>query len=297
MSELFGWDLVVSASRMALPLLFAALGGLLSERSGVVNIALEAKMLFGAFAGAAVAAATGSAWLGWTAGFAAGAMTGALYSALVLEGRSDQIVAGTALNVLAIGLIPFLSKIFFDSTGSTPSLPLSARFSWQPFAWAAFALIAVIILIHRTRAGLWITFAGENPLALKSVGISVSRLRRLALIAGGGLAGWGGATLSLALASSYSPLMTSGRGFIALAALIAGRWAPVPTALACFGFGVIDAAQIRLQGVSIGDFQVPVQFIQIFPYLLTLALLAGFVGASRAPKALGKGLEGEEPSL
>lgn len=296
MSELLGWDLLISASRMALPLVFAALGGLLCERSGVVNIALEAQMLFGAFAAAAVAALTGSVWLGWTAGFAAGALTGALYSALVLEGRSDQIVAGTSLNVLAIGFIPFLSKILFDSTGSTPSLAASARFSWEPFAWAAFAILTVTALIHRTRAGLWLTFAGENPLALKSVGVSVFRLRRVSLVAGGALAGWGGATLSLALASSYSPLMTSGRGFIALAALIAGRWAPIPTVLACLGFGLVDSAQIRLQGASIGEFQVPVQFIQIFPYLLTLALLAGFVGASRAPKALGKGLEGEEPS-
>lgn len=294
MSDLFGWDLLVSALRMSLPLMFAAFGGLLSERSGVVNIALEGKMLFGAFAGASVAALTGSAAWGWSAAFIAGALAGLLYSALVIEGKSDQIVAGTALNIMAIGFIPFLSKVLFNSTGSTTTLPLEARFTWQPFAWAAATIAVVILVIHRTRAGLWISFAGENPMALKSVGVSVRSLRRWCLLLGGGIAGWGGATLSMALASSYSPLMTSGRGFIALAALIAGRWAPIPTIFTCFGFGLVDSLQIRLQGVHIGAYQVPVQFVQIFPYLLTLALLAGFVGSSRPPKALGKGLDGED---
>lgn len=287
-------DLLWATLRLASPLIFAAMGGLLSERSGVVNIALEGFMLAGAFAGAAVAHFTGDPLMGWMAGFAAGALYSTIYAWSVIEREADQIVAGTAFNLFAMGFIPFLGKTLFNSTGSTPSLPLEARWSWQPLVWAAFTVAAVALLIRRTRAGLWILFAGEHPKALLSAGVSVRGIRWSAVVLGGGLAGWGGATLSLALASSYSPMMTAGRGFIALAALISGKWRPVPALVACLFFGLADAAQIRLQGLEIFGSKIPVQFIQILPYVVTLVVLAGFIGSSRAPKALGKGLDGGE---
>lgn len=287
-------DLLWSTLRLAGPLIFAAMGGLLSERSGVVNIALEGFMLFGAFAGAVVAHFTGDPLLGWIAGFGAGALFSAAYAWSTVDQRADQIVAGTAFNLFAIGFIPFLGKVMFNSTGSTPSLPLEARWSWQPLVWAAFTVAAVALFLRRTRAGLWLLFAGEHPKALLSSGVSVRGVRWGAVMIGGGLAGWGGATLSLSLASSYSPMMTAGRGFIALAALISGKWRPLPTLVACLFFAAADAMQIRLQGVELFGMKVPVQFIQILPYIVTLIVLAGFIGSSRAPKALGKGLDGGE---
>jgi simple sugar transport system permease protein len=287
-------DLLFATLRLATPLIFAALGGLLSERSGVVNIALEGFILFGAFAAATATHFSGSPGLGWMTAFAAGALMAALYAFAVIEGRSDQIVAGTAFNLFAIGFIPFLSKVIFDGTGSTPSLPIDARLSYEPLAIALLTVVAVVFLFKKTRAGLWISFAGEHPKALSSAGVSVRKVRWAALIVGGGLAGWGGATLSLALASSYSPLMSSGRGFIALAALIFGKWKPLPTVIACLFFGFADALQIRLQGVRIWGTDVPVEFIQILPYVLTLIVLAGLIGRSQAPRGLGKDLDGRD---
>lgn len=287
-------DLVLTLMRLSCPLLFAALGGLLCERSGVINIALEGFMLVGAFAAASVAYYTGQPWLGWLAGFAAGSLLATLYALAVIEAKADQIVAGTAINILAVGLLPFLGKIFFNSTGSTPALEVSQRFSWEPLGIAIFVGVTVDGLIRWTRLGLWISFAGEHPKALATAGVSVRKIRWLTVPLSGGLAGWGGATLSLALSSSYSPLMTAGRGFIALAALITGKWRPLPTIAACFAFALMDLMQIRLQGLDAGGLHVPVQFIQILPYLLTLVALGGFLGLSRAPKAVGKDIDGSE---
>lgn len=287
-------DLIFATLRLACPLVFAALGGLLSERSGVINIALESFMLVGAFAAASVAHFTGDPWMGWMAGFVAGSFFSVLYAMSVIEAKADQIVAGTAFNLFAIGFIPFLSKILFNSTGSTPSLPVEARFEFAPMIFALLAIVAVIAVLRWTRAGLWLFFAGEHPAALTASGVSVRALRWVSVTLGGGLAGWGGATLSLALASSYSPLMTAGRGFIALAALISGKWKPLPTLGACLVFAFADALQIRWQGIEFMGRKIPVQFIQILPYVLTLVVLAGFIGVSRAPKALGKDLDGRE---
>lgn len=294
MNDIFSFEILAAALRLSAPLIFAAMGGLLSERSGVINIALEGFMLSGAFAAATVAFLTGSAWAGWGAGFLAGAGFAALYALSVIESRADQIVAGTAFNLFAIGFIPFLGKIVFDSTGSTPALAIESRFTIEPMIFAALSVGALVLLFRRTRAGLWVAFAGERPEALLSSGVSVRKIRWAAVVIGGGLAGWGGASLSLALASSYSPLMTAGRGFIALAALISGKWRPLPAVAACFIFALTDAMQIRWQGARILDFKVPVQFIQILPYVLTLIVLAGFIGTSRAPKALGKDLDGKD---
>jgi simple sugar transport system permease protein len=280
--------LLESTLRVSTPLIFAALGGMVSERSGVINIALEGMMLVGAFAAGSVAAAAHSPWAGAGAAAVAGMMLAALYGLFVITWRSDQIVAGTAVNLLAAGLTPFLTKILYGSTTSTPSLPLELRFHSAPL-WLAFALVGVAWAWMRyLPAGLWVRFAGEHPQALAAAGIRVNLTRWAAVLTSGALAGLGGASLSIFLASSFSRNMTAGRGFMAIAALIFGKWRPVPAAAACLLFGFADAVQIRLQGIVLwGTEPVPVQFIQILPYAITIAVLAGFVGRSRAPRALG----------
>jgi simple sugar transport system permease protein len=280
--------LLASALRVATPLLFAALGGLLSERSGVINIALEGMMLVGAFAAAAIANATQSPWLGAAAGMGAGCALAAFYALFVIRLRADQIVAGTAVNMLAAGVTPFLSKLLYGSTTGGPALPIDARFHSAPMFVGWALALAVWAWMRFTPSGLWVRFAGENPAALDSAGVRVNLVRWLAVLAGGCLAGLGGASLSIYLASSFSRNMTAGRGFMALAALIFGKWKPLPAAAACLLFGLADAAQIRLQGVVLwGTEPVPVQFIQILPYVVTILVLAGVVGQSRAPRALG----------
>jgi len=284
-------SLGLAGLRMATPMIFASMGGFVSERSGVVNIALEGFMLTGAFAAAVIAYHTHSAWLGWGGALLAGAAVGALYGFFVITLKADQIVTGTAINILTAGVMPFLTKILFNSTGSTPGLPLADRFSFEPLIMA-FILVAVLTYWYtQTHSGLWLQFAGEHPGALLAAGVSVRKVRWVSVIASGGLAALGGASLSTFLASSYSPMMTGGRGFMALAALIFGRWKPLPTLGACVFFGLTDALQIRLQGVHLGTMEVPVQFIQILPYVVTIIALAGFFGKSQAPRFLGKALE------
>lgn len=288
--QLWIFPMAGATLRVSTPLLFAALGGLLSEKAGVINIALEGFMLTGAFAGAVTALAFHSPWLGFLGGALAAALFAALYALFVIEFKSDQIVAGTAMNILAMGIPPFITKILYDVTGSTPSLPIDERFQSEPVIIAWLVLVVLAAILHFTPLGLWVLFAGENPEALRSAGISPRRVRWASVLSSGALAGLGGATLSLAMASSYSRNMTAGRGFMALAALIFGKWKPVPTFFACLFFGLTDALQIRLQGVEWNGGLIPVQFIQIFPYVVTIIVLAGFVGRARPPKHLGQPL-------
>lgn len=290
MSEWFSdfGQMFAATLRVSTPLLFATLGGLLCERAGVVNIALEGLMLFGAFVGAAVAYATHSPWLGLLAAVGVGIWISALYGFMVIPMRANQVVTGMALNMLAAGATPFLSKIFFGSSGATPSLPIESRFQSE-LIWIVWGLVFFFTYwIHCTPSGCWLRFAGEKPEALDSAGISVNQVRWISVILGGVLASLGGVSLSVYLASSFVREMTAGRGFMALAALIFGKWKPLPAAIACLLFGFTDAVQIRLQGVVLwGREPVPVQFIQILPYLATMMVLAGWVGQSRAPAALG----------
>lgn len=281
---------VFATLRLATPLVFASMGGLMSERSGVVNLALEGFMLLGAFTGAVVGLYFESAWAGWFAAGAVGLVIGAMYSFFVISLKADQIITGMAFNLLVMGLIPFLTKIFFNSTGSTPSLLVGDRFTFEP-TLMAFTLVALIAWwLYKTRSGLWVLFAGEHPEALAASGVSPVKVRWAAVTLSGFIAAWGGASLSLFLASSYSPMMTSGRGYMALAALIFGKWKPVPALIACLFFAFVDALQMRLQGLHIGEVEIPVQFIQILPYVVTVVALAGFIGKSQAPKALGQEL-------
>jgi len=280
--------------RLSTPLIFASLGGFLSERSGVVQIGLEGLMLVGAFVGAVAAHQSSSSWIGWSAAFAAGVFVAAAYAFFVIELEADQIVAGTALNLTMAGFIPFISKIIFNSTGSTPAIEIGHRFFWEPVAVALLSAFLIQIWFSKTNSGLWVRFAGDKPLALESSGVSARKIRWLCSLGCGGLAAWGGASLSLFLASSYSPMMTSGRGFIALAALIFGRWRPWSVFLACLLFGAAETFQIRWQGQKIADFSVPVELIQILPYIFTLVALAGFVGKTPAPSAAGRPLSQEK---
>lgn len=280
--------LLMSALRLATPMAYASLGGALSERSGVVALGLEGFMLIGAFAAAAIAYYTGSPWLAWCAAFLAGGAFAAIYAWFVVYWRADQIVAGMAMNLLAFGSIPFLLKILFDSTGSSPSLPIEARFQWFPILFLPLLLAFVMYLFYKTPIGLRISVAGEHPHALESAGVRVLPLRFWSVVASGALAGLGGACLSLFLSSAFTRNMSSGRGFMALAALIFGKWHPLPAVLACLFFGLADAIQIRLQGIDLG---IPAQWIQALPYIVTIIVLAGFVGRARAPKMIGRPFE------
>ena len=249
--------LAASTFRVSAPLIFAALGGFFAERSGVIDISLEGKMLVGAFVGAVVAHTTGSAWLGACAAGFAGLLVGAFYGLFAITWRANQIVAGTAINMLAAGVPPFVLNILYGTPGSSPALKVEERFGDFPI-WAAWVAVAcVFVWLKKARSGRWVLFAGEHAEALATAGISVIKTRWYSLLVGGFLTGLGGATLSLYLSSSYSRNMTAGRGFMALAALILGKWRPVPAALACLLFGFADAVQVQLQGVSLWN-QVPI---------------------------------------
>lgn len=280
--------LLASTLRVSLPLIFAALGGMFSERSGVINIALEGMMLIGAFTSAVFALSFHSPWVGALAGGAAGVLTAALYAFFVIKLKANQIVTGVAINMLAMGIPPFFLKVLYGSTASSPSIPLQERFHSAPLWMGALVVLISWFWMQKTTSGLWIQFAGEHPEALEAAGIRVNRWRFFSVLISGLLAGLGGTTLSIYLSSAYSGQMTAGRGFMALAALILGKWQPIPTTLACLLFGFFDAFQIQLQG-SLSDqiSFIPVQFIQILPYVLTILVLAGVVGRSRAPKSLG----------
>lgn len=293
MSDFFSSDLIwisilFATLRMSTPLIFAAMGGLISERSGVINIALEGFMLVGAWVGAVAALKFGNAWIGWIMAGCAGAVIAAVYGIFAIELKADQIVAGTAINLLVIGVNPFITKVFFNSTGSTPPLALESRFSFEPTMMAFVVGLILHFWLTQIRSGLWLSFAGEHPSALTTAGISVRKVRWSAVLISGVLAAWGGSSLSLYLSSSYSPMMSGGRGFMALAALIFGKWKPIPALLACLFFGLTDAIQIRLQGVPFFGFEIPVQFVQVLPYVVTIVALAGFIGQSRPPKSLGR---------
>lgn len=281
-------SILLSTFRVSTPLIFTGMGGMMSERAGVINIALEGFMLVGAFAGASAALYTGSPWIAALVGAAAGMVFAAIYGFFVIEMKADQIVAGTAMNLLAFGLTPLLTKVLFESSGVTPALNIEQRFGNEPM----FVAIGLVLILHfwqkHSRIGLWWKFAGEHPEALSTAGVRVKPVRWFAVVMSGAFAAMGGVALSVFLSSSFSRGMTAGRGFMALAAVIFGSWKPIPTMFACLFFGLTDALQIRLQGVVLfGSEPVPVQFIQIFPYVVTVLVLAGFMGKSRPPKSLG----------
>jgi ABC-type uncharacterized transport system permease subunit len=299
MKDIFTWSIVASTIRLATPLVLAALGGLFSERSGVINIALEGKMLAGAFAAAAMAYAAdvqfgmgaASPWIGLLAGMLAGLFIAAIYATVCIKFKADQVVSGAAINILMLGIPGFLSGALFLSSGSTPQLPKDHLLPQNPaiIAIAIGVLVFVIwYVLYKTPFGLRLRSVGEKPEAADAAGVSVARLRYSGVLLAGILAGIGGAYLSIGQSSLFTRNMTAGRGFIALAALIFGKWRPVQTLLACLLFGFTEAVSIQMQGaVKLRGEEIPVQFINMVPYVLTIVVLAGFIGSSRPPRALG----------
>lgn len=295
MSEVLTFALLFAAVRSATPLIFAALGGMFSERSGVINIALEGLMLAGAFTSAVVTYQTGNPYFGLLCGVVSGGLLALLYAVACIKFEADQVVAGMAINFLMIGLPALISGVIYDSTGSTPQIDkadlLPNYFNSISFASIlAFAFVPICwYVLYKTPFGLRLRATGENPEAADAAGVNVIRLRYVAVIISGVLAAAGGAYLSTGQSSLFTKGMTAGRGFIALAALILAKWKPVPVLLACLFFGFMEALTVQIQGVvklPSGE-NIPVQFIQIIPYVLTIIVLAGFIGLSRAPKALG----------
>src|SRR5437588_3777865 len=283
MNELLNINLLYSAIRLATPLILAALGGLFSERSGVINIALEGLMLAGAFTAASMTYYAGSPWVGLLAAILAGASIALIHAVACIRFKADQVVSGTAINILLTGVPALLSGAFFLSSGSTPQIPKEHLIPYTPIVIAAALVPLTWYVLNRTPFGLRLRAVGENPEAADAAGVSVRAMRYTAVLLSGALAGIGGAYLSIGQSSLFTRNMTSGRGFIALAALIFGKWRPVQTMLACLLFGFADALSTQMQGVI----DIPVQFIQMIPYVLTMVVLAGFIGLSRAPRALG----------
>jgi simple sugar transport system permease protein len=300
MRDILNLSLLFSTIRLATPLILAALGGMFSERAGVINIALEGKMLAGAFTAAAVTYAAdvkfgmgnASPWVGLLSAIAAGVFIAAIYAVACIRFQADQVVSGAAINILMIGMPGFLSGAFFLSSGSTPQLPKEHLLPGNPLLIAVVMVVIVGIswyVMYRTPFGLRLRSVGEKPEAADAAGVSVTKIRYWGVLLAGALAGIGGAYLSIGQSSLFTRNMTAGRGFIALAALIFGKWRPVQTMLACLLFGFTEAISIQMQGavkLPSGE-DIPVQFIQMVPYVLTIVVLAGFIGSSRPPKALG----------
>lgn len=302
--------------RVSTPLIFAALAGLYSERAGIVDIGLEGKILGSAFAAAAAASVFDSAWIGLCFGIAASVALAMIHGFACITHRGDHIVSGVAINTIVAGLTVTLSMYWFGMGGQTPTLSGDARFLSITFPFAdaladvpvigliysellsghnilvylAFAMVPMTYwVIYKTRFGLRLRAVGENPHAVDTAGISVAFIRYRALIICGILCGIAGAYLSTAHNAGFLKDMSAGKGYMALAALIFGKWRPVPVLLACLLFGFLDAVAVRMQGVVIpGIGEVPVQAIEVLPYVLTVLLLAGFIGKAIGPKAVGR---------
>jgi general nucleoside transport system permease protein len=316
MDEVFVGTIIASTLRVSVPLILCALAGVLCERSGVIDLGLEGKMLLTAFATAAVGVASGSLGLALLAALAVGLALSMLHGYACVSHRGDQVVLGMAITMTAAGLTVVLGIAWFAQGGQTPPVPDSVRLSgWftglgevvaqvplvgkalslaffghNLMVYGALALVAgVWWLLYRTRFGLRLRAAGENPTMVDAAGVSVKGLRYQALALNGVLSALAGAYLVLAQNPSFIPHMTAGRGYMALAALIFGKWHPVGALWACLLFGFLDAVSIRMQGAQLPFIgAVPVQAIQALPYVLTVVLLAGFIGNAVAPKALGR---------
>ena len=293
MNELLTLSLIFSAIRLSTPLIFAALGGMFSERSGIINIALEGLMLAGAFTAAVTTYELSNPYLGFLCAMLSGAVLALIYAVAVIKFEADQVVAGTAINFLMLGLPQLLSGAIYDSSGSTPQIAkqflLREFFNINIASFLAFLLIPLCwYVLYKTPFGLRLRAVGENPSAADAAGVSVLKMRYTAVVLSGVLAAAGGAYLSIGQSSLFTRGMTAGRGFIALAALILAKWRPVQVLIACLFFGFTEALTIPLANIKTSSGEpIPVQFVQIIPYVLTIIVLAGFIGLSRAPKALG----------
>ncbi len=301
--------------RVATPLILCAMAGLFSEKSGIIDISLEGKMLMAAFAAGGIAAVSGSAWLGLAAAVLASVLFSLIHGLACITHKGNQVISGLAINILASGLTVTLGIAAFAKGGQTPLLAKSERFSaiTLPFAdvatviplfgpfykevisghnllvWLAlFTVWLSWFVIFRTRFGLRLRAVGEKPEAVDTAGVSVDGLRYRAVIIAGIFCGIAGAYLSVAHGAGFVREMTAGKGYIALAALIFGNWRPVPALMACLMFGFLDALAARLQGVELPYLgQTPTDLILVLPYVLTVVLLAGFIGRATPPAAIG----------
>jgi ABC-type uncharacterized transport system permease subunit len=308
-------QLLESTIRLSTPLLLACLAGLFSERAGIFDIGLEGKMLISAFFSAAVAFSTGSVWIGVLAGTAASMTLSAIHGLASITFRGNQLISGVALNFLASGLTVLIAQDWFRQGGKTPTLEGAARMpEWHlpfaetlsdvpvfgpvyanllsghaPLVYVAFLAVPLTWwVLFRTRFGLRLRAVGEAPEAVDTAGISVIQLRFAAVVICGVLCGLAGAYMATALQPFFGKEMTAGRGYIALAALIFAKWRPWYALMSCLLFGFLQAVAIRYQNLDLGAFTVPVQVMDALPYILTVVILAGFVGKAIPPRAGGE---------
>jgi ABC-type uncharacterized transport system permease subunit len=288
-----GFDFLAQTVRIAIPYLLAAAGGVLSERAGLIGLSLEGYMLSGAFCAAVGSYYAGAPWIGVIAAVVGGGVLSMLYAASAIRFKADQVVVGIAINLLAVGLTRFFLRLIFDSSSNSPRIPGFdvkgsgtgfLALAHNPLVWVGVVIIPLVSwMLYRTPFGLRIRAVGEHPAAAESVGVPVKRVRYLAVGLSGMIAGLGGAYLALDQ-HQFTDQMTAGRGFIALAAIIFGRWDPLRAGLACLLFAAAETLQIQLQGTQM----IPSQFVEMIPYVLTIIALAGVVGRAVPPAALGK---------
>lgn len=280
---------VTQMIRIAVPYLFAASGGVVAERAGVVSLTLEGFMLTGAFGAVLGTNYTGNPWIGVLAGMLGGLIFAAIHAVASIRYRADQVVVGVAINLLAIGVTRFFLKLFFASSSNSPRVAgfggnIKAAGFDNPLLWLGLVIAPIVaFVIYKTPFGLRVRAAGEHPDAAESVGVSVHRVRYIAVAISGVLAALGGVYLALDQ-HQFTDQMTAGRGFIAISAVIFGRWNPIRAALACLLFAAAETFQIQLQG----SHAIPSQFVEMIPYVLTIIALAGVVGRAVPPAALGK---------
>lgn len=304
-----------AALRVSTPLIFCAMAGIFSERSGIIDISLEGKLLASAFVAACVAHVSGSAFVALLSAVSVSACLSVLHGFACITHRGNQVVSGLAINILVSGMTVVLGHAWFQRGGQTPTLAQGERFmpidlpaaEWigglpgagplyqgvvsghNLLVYLSFAVVAATAwVLYQTRFGLRLRAVGENPQAVDTAGISVTWLRYRAVIIAGVLCGVGGTYLAIAQNAGFTREMSAGQGYIALAAMVFGNWRPGRALGACLLFGLLDAVAIRLQGIPLPMVgEVPVQLIQSLPYVLTVVLLAGFFGRSIAPRAIG----------
>ena len=309
----FNTELLVATIRLSTPITLAAIGATICERSGIVNIAMEGMMIIGAFFATVVAFFTGSPWLGLLAGVVAGGLFSLIHAFATVTLHLDHTVSGAVLNILSFGIVRYLMVMFFGHPGTTDAISHSLKayqwaipglsripvlgpifFNQTPIVYFSFILIiAFTFFLKKMKMGLHLRAAGEHPLALETIGVSVYKMRYLGVLVSGLASGLAGAYLSIENAVSFTEGMTNGKGFIALAAMISGGWSPIGAFLASLFFGFADALQIRFQIIKLVE--VPEELFIIFPYVMCVVAVAGLVRRSRPPKADGQDFMIEKP--